>query len=40
VSRNGDDWFYEGIKSIESDPQKLPVTPEYGSAPHITQQRK
>lgn len=39
VGVTGDDWIADGKKRIVADPQTI-VMPEYGQAPHITQQRK
>lgn len=40
TATTGDDWIQEGIKAVLEKPSKTPVTPEYGMAPHITQQKK
>jgi tRNA threonylcarbamoyladenosine biosynthesis protein TsaB len=38
-NKNGEDWIDEGIAAVQSGKNE-PAVPEYGSAPHITVQKK
>lgn len=40
AAAGGDDWIQTGIQQLTESPSKKPVTPEYGQAPNITQQKK
>lgn len=40
ATATGEDWSVIGIKSVTAKPSKTPVTPEYGAAVNITQQKK
>lgn len=40
TATTGDDWVDDGITKLKLKPSIISVVPEYGSAPHITSQRK
>ncbi|MEO5627379.1 MAG: tRNA (adenosine(37)-N6)-threonylcarbamoyltransferase complex dimerization subunit type 1 TsaB [Candidatus Saccharimonadales bacterium] len=40
VSADGEDWVEKGLERLKSQENEVTAMPEYGAAPHITQQRK
>lgn len=40
VGATGDDWIRDGIIALPQYSEQRSVSPEYGAAPHITQQKK